>query len=106
MLFDPATQARFEWARWTTWRSRLTMVFSYRVSRDRSQYQIGLADHKVERITAYSGEVFVDAKPPGAVIRLTSKAEDIPVDFPIQKAETILDYKYVDIGGQSFLLPV
>jgi hypothetical protein len=105
MLFDPATQARFEWARWTTWRGRLTMVFSYHVSQDRSQYRIGTGEHKVERITAYSGEVFVDEKPPHPVMRLTSKAEEIPVDFPIQRAETILDYKYVDLSGQNFLLP-
>jgi len=105
MLFDPATQARFEWARWATLRTRLTMVFSYRVSRDRSQYRIGTGENKVERITAYSGEVFVDAQPPHAVTRLTSKAEEIPVDFPVQRAETILDYKYVDLSGQSFLLP-
>jgi hypothetical protein len=105
MLFDPATQARFEWARWATLRTRLTMVFSYHVSRERSQYQIGTGENKVERITAYSGEVFVDAQPPHAVTRLTSKAEEIPVDFPVQRAETILDYKYVDLSGESFLLP-
>jgi hypothetical protein len=105
MLFDPATQTRFEWARWTTWHGRLTMVFSYFVSHDRSQYRIGTGEHKVERITAYSGEVFVDAAKPHVVIRLTSKAQEIPVDFPIQRAETTLDYKWVDIGGQNFLLP-
>ena len=105
MLFDPNTQARFEWARWTTWHGRLTMVFGYRVSQDRSQYRIGTGEHKVERITAYSGEVFVDAQSPHPVIRLTSKAQEIPMDFPIQRAETILDYKQVDIGGQNFLLP-
>jgi hypothetical protein len=105
MLFDPATQARFEWARWATLRTRLTMVFSYHVSRERSQYRIGTGENKVERITAYSGEVFVDAQPPHAVTRLTSKAEEIPIDFPIQRAETILDYKYVDLSGESFLLP-
>ena len=105
MLFDPATQARFEWARWATLRTRLTMVFSYHVSRDRSQYRIGTGENKVERITAYSGEVFVDAQSPHAVTRLTSKAEEIPVDFPVQRAETILDYKYVDLSGESFLLP-
>ena len=105
MLFDPATQARFEWARWATLRTRLTMVFSYRVSRDRSQYRIGTGENKVDRITAYSGEVFVDAQPPHAVTRLTSKAEEIPVDFPVKRAETILDYKFVDLSGESFLLP-
>jgi hypothetical protein len=105
MLFDPGTQTRFEWARWTTWRGRLTMVFSYHVSQDRSQYRIGTGEHKVERITAYSGEVFLDAQQRHVVIRVTSKAEEIPVDFPIQRAETTLDYKWVDIGGQNFLLP-
>jgi hypothetical protein len=105
MLFDPATEARFEWARWATLRTRLTMVFSYHVERERSQYRIGLADHKAERITAYSGEVFVDAESPHAVTRLTSKAEEIPMDFPIQRAETVLDYKYFDLAGLSFLLP-
>ena len=105
MLFDPATQAHFEWARWTTWRGRLTMVFSYAVSRDRSQYRIGTGEQKEERITAYSGLVFIDADTPHVVVRLTSKAEDIPVDFPIQRAETILNYKWFDIGGQRFLLP-
>jgi len=105
MLFDPATQARFEWARWATLRTRLTMVFSYHVSRDRSQYRIGTGESKVERITAYSGEVFVDAQPPHAVTRLTSKAEEIPIDFPVQRAETTLDYKYIDLSGESFLLP-
>jgi len=105
MLFDPATQARFEWVKWATLRGRLTMVFSYRVSQDRSQYHIGTGENKVERITAYSGLVYVDGDPPHAVTKLTSKAEEIPVDFPIQRAETTLDYKYVDLSGQTFLLP-
>jgi hypothetical protein len=105
MLFDPNTQARFEWARWTTLRGRLTMVFSYRVSQDRSQYKIGLSEGKIERITAYSGEVYVDEKSPHAVTRLKTNAIEIPVDFPIQRADTILDYQYAEIGGQQFLLP-
>ena len=105
MLFDPKTEARFEWARWTTLRTRLTMVFSYQVSLDRSQYRIGVSQGKIERITAYSGEVYLDAEPPYAVTKLKTKAADIPTGFPIQRAETVLDYQYADIGGQQFLLP-
>jgi hypothetical protein len=105
MLFDPHTEAQFDWARWTTWRGRLTMVFGFKVSQSRSQYRIGLGDKKVERITAYSGEVFVDADSPHPVMRLLTKAEEIPADFPIQRAESTLEYKYADIGGQKFLLP-
>jgi hypothetical protein len=105
LLFDRATEARFEWARWTTLRGRRTMVFSYHVPLSRSQYRIGVPDRKLERITAYSGEVFVDAEPPHAVTRLKTSAVEIPADFPIQKADTVLDYAYADIGGQQFLLP-
>jgi len=105
MLFAPDTQARFEFARWVTWRMRLTLVFRFKVSQDRSQYKIGLSDHKTEMFAAYSGEVYVDAQPPHAVVRLKTKAEEIPVDFPIQLAESTLDYAYQDIGGQKFLLP-
>jgi hypothetical protein len=105
LLFDRATEARFEWARWTTLRGRRTMVFSYYVSLTHSQYRIGVSDRKIERITAYSGEVFVDAEPPHAVTRLKTSAVEIPPDFPIQKADTVLDYAYADIGGQQFLLP-
>jgi hypothetical protein len=105
LLFDPRTEARFEWARWTTLRTRLTMVFSYHVSESRSQYKIGVSDRKIERITAYSGEVYVDAEPPHAVTRMKTSAQEIPPDFPIRKADTVLDYAYADIGGQQFLLP-
>ena len=105
LLFDRATEARFEWARWTTLRGRRTMVFSYYVPLTRSQYRIGVSDRKIERITAYSGEVYVDAEPPHAVTRMKTSAQEIPPDFPIRKADTVLDYAYADIGGQQFLLP-
>jgi hypothetical protein len=105
MLFDPATEARFEWARWVTLRTRLTMVFSYHVALARSQYKIGVSKGKIERITAYSGEVYVDAESPHAVTKLKTDAVEIPADFPIQRALTVLDYQYADIGGQKFLLP-
>ncbi len=104
MLFDRSTRAQFEWARWTTWDGRLTMVFHYFVPRERSEYQIGTTDKKEQRITAYSGEVFIDAERK-EIVRVTSKAEEIPPDFPIQGVETTLNYKEFEIGGQKFLLP-
>jgi len=104
LLFEPATQARFEWARWATWDHRLTMVFSFRVTQERSKYSIAVKDLKKEIIAAYSGEVFVDNEN-RKVVRLVTKAEDIPPDFPVTRAETILDYEDADVGGIKFLLP-
>ena len=103
-LFEPATQARFEWARWATWDKRLTMVYSFHVEQARSRYSIAVKDLKREIIAAYSGEVFVDNEN-RKVVRLVTKAEDIPPDFPVRRAETILDYQDAEVGGAKFLLP-
>ncbi len=104
LLFEPATQARFEWARWATLRGRRTMVFSFHVAQDRSQYLLRVPDLKREIVTAYTGEVFVDSEN-RTVTRLKTVAEDIPADFPLRRAESLLDYDYADVGGFKFLLP-
>jgi hypothetical protein len=103
-LFEPHTQARFEWSRWTTLRHRLTMVFSFSVAQERSQWSIEVKDLKRQIVPAYSGEVFVDNEN-RTLTRLAQKAEDIPADFPIRRAESLLDYDYADVGGFKFLLP-
>jgi hypothetical protein len=103
-LFERRTEARFEWARWATLRGRLTLVFSYHVSQPHSNYSIGVKDLKLEIVTAYSGEVFIDSQT-HQVTRLLTVAEDIPLDFPVRHAQTRLDYDYADIGGQPYLLP-
>ena len=103
-LVEPGTQARFEWSRWTTLRHRRTMVFSFHVAQERSQWSIEVRDLKRQIIPAYSGEVFVDNEN-RTVTRLVQKAEDIPADFPIRRAESLLDYDYADVGGFKFLLP-
>jgi len=103
-VFEPHTLARFEWSRWTTLRHRLTMVFSFHVAQERSQWSIEVKDLKRQMIAAYSGEVFVDNEN-RTVTRLVQKAEDIPADFPIRRAESLLDYDYADVGGFKFLLP-
>jgi hypothetical protein len=103
-LFERRTEARFEWARWATLRGRLTLVFSFHVSQSRSNYSIGVKDLKLEIVTAYSGEVFIDNET-HQVTRLLTVAEDIPLDFPVRHAQTRLDYDYADIGGQPYLLP-
>jgi len=104
LLFEPQTHAHFEWARWATWDHRLTMVFSFRVEQRYSQYSISVKDLKKEIVTAYSGEVFVDNEHRD-VVRLVTKAEDIPIDFPVRQAQEVLDYESQDVGGQKFLLP-
>jgi hypothetical protein len=103
-LFGRRAQAHFEWNRWATLRGRLTMVFSFRVMQQNSNFSIAVKDLKQEIIAGYTGEVFVD-KDTHQVTRLFEVAENIPIDFAIRHAQERLDYDYADIGGHMFLLP-
>jgi hypothetical protein len=104
-IFEPSTEARFEWDHWGILRKKPVMAFAYHVSQSRSQYRLVVEDAKLSIITAYRGLVEVD---PGThvVMRVTTIAENIPPDFPIRKAEDVLDYDYQDISGHTFLLPL
>jgi hypothetical protein len=39
------------------------------------------------------------------VWRLTTEADSIPPDFPLQSSTNSVDYAYADVGGKQFLLP-
>ncbi len=103
-IFEPGTEARFEWDHWGTLRGRRVMAFAYRVRQQRSQWHITY-DKRADIVPAYSGLVEVDNKT-HEVMRVTLHADDIPESFPVKRAETILDYDYQDISGHTFLLPL
>ena len=98
-LFEPRTQARFEWSRWANLRRRRSYVFAYRVPLAYSQWHINY-DRKLDIVVGYHGEVFVD-KETHMVTRLTLVAEDIPPSFPVQQARNTLDYDFTKIGDSA-----
>jgi len=103
-IFEPYTQARFEWDHWGLLRGKRVMAFHYQVEQANSRWNLEF-EHKDHIITAYSGLVEVD-QDTHVVLRVTLNAENVPPSFPIRQAETILDYDYTDISGHEFLLPL
>jgi hypothetical protein len=103
-VFEPESQARFEWDHWGTLRGRRSMVFAYRVPQSRSQWHINY-ERKLDLVPAYRGLVYID-KEKRQITRVTLEAIDVPATFPVKRAETILDYDYQDISGHTFLLPL
>ncbi len=102
-VFEPSTEARFEWDHWGKLRDRLTMVFSYRVMEARSKWHV-VYDNRLEVVPAYQGFIHLD-KETHEIVRVTLAAQGLPPDFPVKSAETILDYAYTDLSGHPFLLP-
>lgn len=103
MLFEPRTQARFEWARWGTLRGRRMHVFAYEVPLERSDWSVSYEKRGVK--VGYKGLVYVDRETM-AVMRLSFEAADLPLSFPLQEARLTLDYDYVTIAGSEFILPL
>ncbi|SPE31818.1 conserved exported hypothetical protein [Candidatus Sulfopaludibacter sp. SbA3] len=102
-VFEPATQAAFEWDSWRTLHSERVMAFKYRVAVERSRWHI-ISDPDHDIIAGYHGWFDVDPAT-HAVMRIALVADSIPPDFPVRSASDTLDYSYQDLSGETFLLP-
>jgi len=104
-VFEPASEAHFEWDHWGTLRGHRVMAFAYRIAQDRSQYRITVDEGKLSVVTAYHGLVEVDPET-HAIMRVTSEAENVPEGFPVRSVKDVLDYDYTELSGHTFLLPL
>ena len=103
-IFEVDTEARFEWDHWATLRGRRAMAFAYHVTQPHSHWMLDY-EHVQHIYPAYSGLVYVD-KESHQVLRVTLVSENVPADFPIHQAESVLDYDYQTISDHPFLLPL
>ncbi len=103
-VFERNTLARFDWDHWGTLRGRRVLAFSYHVAQANSQWHINY-DRRLDIVPGYHGLVYVD-KETHQVMRITLAAEELPAGFPVKKAETVLDYDYVELSNHTFLLPL
>ena len=109
-LFAPETDAEFRWARHSLLRGHPVFVFHIRVPRNRSNWTLESSDRPpsdgARRILAgYTGLVYI-GKESGRVLRILMEAEEIPTSFPISEARSRLDFDFIDVSGQKFLLPL
>jgi hypothetical protein len=102
-LFAPETQATFRWERWATLRGRRTHVYSYQVAQSRSKWHVTY-ERTEDTVPGYHGSVYVDRELL-AVTRITLVAE-LPASFPVQEAQTTLDYDLATINAWEYLLPL
>jgi len=103
-IFDPASNAHFDWERWATLRGHRMYVFNYFVPQDYSKWSI-VYDGRESIRPAYGGLIYVDRET-NAVMRITIEARNMPPTFPVQAAMTTLDYDYQTISGTPYVLPL
>ncbi len=103
-IFEPETEADFQWTRWATLRGHRMHVYTYRVSQPKSKWRIDY-QRAVQYTPGYTGLLFID-RDSLMVTRVKLEAENIPPSFPVRAASIELDYDTVDISGQPFMLPL
>lgn len=103
-IFDPASDAEFHWEKWGNLDNKHWFhVYTYSIDQAHSRETI--SHNNAETVTAaFHGEIFIE-EGPNLIWRVTAEPEP-PATFPVQGIHQVLDYRYVNLSGQSFLLPV
>jgi hypothetical protein len=103
-LFSSATAASFLSIGNDQLSGRQTALYSFNVREENSHWKLIVPDGRSEH-PAYTGNVWID-KESNRVLRIEQRTISLPGSFPLEKAESILEYGWVQIDGKSYLMPV
>jgi hypothetical protein len=104
VLADSAKGA-VAWSHWEQGSKGLQAVFSYKVPQQASHYTVVFPGaEKARHVPAYHGEIAVNPVD-GSIIRLTMVA-DLKSSDPVIKADLMVEYGPVELGGKTYICPV
>jgi hypothetical protein len=103
-IFKPDTHTVFRVIDTDTLRNRRTVVYEYSVKKENSKLSLSISGSN-SVITAYRGRVWVDREN-FRVLRFETIAVEIPPDFPMSAGGSTIDYDWVTINEQRYLLPI
>jgi len=110
------SKGEMKWARWEQGPEGVRAVFAYSVPKPQSHYEVIYccvaeqaatlaADvHLFRKLEGYHGEMAVNTET-GVIERLTLEAE-MKHDDPVVKANLMVEYGPVEIGGKTYTCPV
>ena len=112
-LFKPESKTEFKILTTDVIRNQPSLVYEYEILIQNNKNggigfktPSGLKDFTFTTVPAgEKGKVWIDRKN-GRVLRIEFKATDIPADFKVRAFESSIDYDWVDIAGEKFLLPL
>lgn len=103
-LFKEKTEATFQAVDTDTLRTHRAVVYEFNVRKENSNWSIkAIGDRSV--ITGYRGRIWLDRETYRA-LRVEMISTEIPTDFPVTAASSTLDYDWVTINEQRYLLPL
>ena len=104
-IFTKESETRFELVDTDTIRGRRSIVFDFAIDRDKAKQQITSLGFVADTtITGMRGRIWIDREK-FRVLRIESVATQIPSDFPVTSASRTIDYEWVSINDEPYLLP-
>jgi hypothetical protein len=103
-IFKPESKAEFRMVDTDVIQTRRTVVYEYVIKRDFSQLTLSLADTGARAVVGSRGRLWIDREL-DRVLRFEQIATEIPSDFPITAASSLIDYDWVMINERKYLLP-
>jgi len=101
-VFKPESKTVFKFADTDQVLGRRTLVFEYEIERQFSN--LNLRADTASATVGSRGRVWIDREN-NRVLRFEQVATDIPAGFPITAAGSLIDYDWVTIGENKYLLP-
>jgi len=102
-IFKPKSSTQFKLVDTDLLRGRRTLVYEFIVEKPFSDLTLK-AGRDLIASAGSRGRIWIDREN-NRVLRFEQIATEVPLDFPITAASSLIDYDWVDINDQQFLLP-
>ena len=104
-IFKPESETKFEPLDTDVIRGRRAIIYSFKTDKDKAKQIISTAGtFNNSTITGITGKIWIDREN-FRVLRVESQATEIPEGFPVTAASRNIDYDWVTIADEKYLLP-
>lgn len=104
-IFKPESQAEFKVVDTDQIRNRRTIVYEYTIRKELSKLTLSVGNTGQTAVVGSHGRMWIDREL-DRVLRFEQIATEIPSDFPITAASSLIDYDWVNISEHKYLLPM
>ncbi|HKQ52556.1 MAG TPA: hypothetical protein VJT74_09315 [Pyrinomonadaceae bacterium] len=107
-LFDPESETEFKPVDTDTVRGRRCIVYEFTIKRSKALNKLSygrLGEGGRETFSGMHGRVWIDREIARA-LRMEFTATEVEPDFPIKDLENRIDFDWVTIGDEKYLMPV
>jgi hypothetical protein len=104
-LFARQSRAEFKEAKKDTLNGRATVIYDFSVKTANSNSTIADKGSGRKVVAGYSGSIWIDTESK-QVLRIEASNEGMPANFPITLSENAVEYDWVKIEEERYLLPI